>query len=162
MATQAKKEPDPGRLADELAQITRIKRVSGAEHGVIDWFKARFTQHGLQFKHSGRNLLAWRGAGKRRLLMNTHTDTVPPNKGYTREPWDGAREGGRVYGLGSSDAGGCLIGMFHWRVAPAAATARWHATSLASSAMWALATPTMSVACAVARAARTRRNGAQR
>lgn len=100
-------------LADSLAQIARIPRVSGNEHAVIEWFKQQFTKHGVQFKHSGRNLLAWRGQGKRRLLFNTHTDTVPPNKGYTRDPWDGAREQGRVHGLGSSDAGGCLIGMFY-------------------------------------------------
>lgn len=100
-------------LADSLSQITRIQRVSGNEHGVIEWFKAEFSKHGLPFKHSGRNLLAWRGSGPRRLLFNTHTDTVPANKGYTREPWDGAREQGRVYGLGSSDAGGCLMGMLY-------------------------------------------------
>jgi acetylornithine deacetylase len=100
-------------LADDLSQITRIKRVSGGEAQVVEWFKTRFSKHGLKLKHAGRNLLAWRGSGKKRLLLNTHTDTVPPNNGYTREPWDGAREQGRVYGLGSSDAGGCLIGMLH-------------------------------------------------
>ncbi|MBZ0137042.1 MAG: M20 family metallopeptidase [Planctomycetes bacterium] len=100
-------------LADALSQIVRIKSVSGNEHEVIEWFKAQFEKHGLQYKHSGRNLLAWRGQGPKRLLFNTHTDTVPPNNGYTRDPWDGARENGRVYGLGSSDAGGCLVGMFH-------------------------------------------------
>ena len=100
-------------LAEALSQIVRIKSVSGNEHAVVEWFKAQFERHGLSFKHSGRNLLAWRGNGPKRLLFNTHTDTVPPNPGYTRDPWDGARENGRVYGLGSSDAGGCLIGMFH-------------------------------------------------
>jgi acetylornithine deacetylase len=100
-------------LADALSRIVRIKRVSGNEHEVIEWFKEQFERFGLPYKHSGRNLLAWRGTGERRLLFNTHTDTVPPNPGYTRDPWDGARENGRVYGLGSSDAGGCLIGMLY-------------------------------------------------
>ncbi len=100
-------------LADDLSQITCIQRVSGNEAKVVDWFKARFEKLGIAYKHSGRNLLAWRGTGKRRLLLNTHTDTVPPNKGYTRDPWEGTREQGRVHGLGSSDAGGCLIGMLH-------------------------------------------------
>jgi acetylornithine deacetylase len=100
-------------IADSLSQITRIKRVSGNEHEVIAWFVEQFKKHGVQFKQSGRNLLAWRGAGKRRLLFNTHTDTVPPNKGYTRDPWTGERADGKVHGLGSSDAGGCLMGMFY-------------------------------------------------
>lgn len=106
-------EFDKDTLANALSQVVRIESVSGNEHGVIDWFKQQFEEHGLKFKQSGRNLLAWRGNGDKRLLFNTHTDTVPPNPGYTRDPWDGAREDGKVWGLGSSDAGGCLIGMFH-------------------------------------------------
>jgi acetylornithine deacetylase len=100
-------------LADALSQITRIPRVSGNEHEVIAWFKREFERHGLPLIHSGRNLLTWRGRGPRRLLLNTHTDTVPPNPGYTRDPWSGERGGGKVHGLGSNDAGGCLIGMFY-------------------------------------------------
>ena len=48
-------------LADALSQIVRINSVSGNEHEVIEWFKAQFKRHGVQFKHSGRNLLACQG-----------------------------------------------------------------------------------------------------
>lgn len=42
------------------------------------------------------------------ILMNSHHDTVKPNKGYTRDPFKAGLEDGRIYGLGSNDAGGCL------------------------------------------------------
>ncbi|MHC4840762.1 MAG: M20/M25/M40 family metallo-hydrolase [Planctomycetota bacterium] len=108
-----KTEFDKDTLANALSEIVRMESVSGNEHNVIAWFVEQFKKYGVEFKQSGRNLLAWRGQGPKRLLMNTHTDTVPPNPGYTRDPWDGAREDGKVWGLGSSDAGGCLIGMLH-------------------------------------------------
>lgn len=109
MATEAT-QPE---LIDALCALTRIKRVSGGEHECVEWFKTQFAKHGLPVKHSGRNLLTWRGKGKKTLLFNTHTDTVPANKGWTLDPWSPQRKDGRVYGLGANDAGGCLIGMFH-------------------------------------------------
>lgn len=43
------------------------------------------------------------------LLLNSHHDTVKPNKGYTRDPFDGAIADGKIFGLGSNDAGGALV-----------------------------------------------------
>ncbi len=37
-------------------------------------------------------------------MWNTHLDTVPPTKSWTRDPYDVVVEEGRVYGLGSNDA----------------------------------------------------------
>ncbi|MCQ3951128.1 MAG: hypothetical protein DPW14_15075 [Planctomycetes bacterium] len=99
-------------LIDWLCRLVRIKRVSGNEHEAVEFFKQEFSRFGLQFKQSGRNLLAWRGSGKKTLLFNTHTDTVPANKGWTLDPHDPLRKDGRVHGLGANDAGGCLVGMF--------------------------------------------------
>jgi acetylornithine deacetylase len=45
------------------------------------------------------------------LLLNSHHDTVKPNKAYTREPFDGAIEEGKLFGLGSNDAGGALVAL---------------------------------------------------
>ena len=45
------------------------------------------------------------------LLLNSHHDTVRPNKAYTREPFDGAIEEGKLFGLGSNDAGGALVAL---------------------------------------------------
>ena len=45
------------------------------------------------------------------LLLNSHHDTVQPNKGYTKDPFKAVVENGKLYGLGSNDAGGCLVSL---------------------------------------------------
>ncbi|MCY4781117.1 M20 family metallo-hydrolase [Sphingobacterium sp. UT-1RO-CII-1] len=45
------------------------------------------------------------------ILLNSHHDTVKPNKAYTRTPFLADEEKGKLYGLGSNDAGGCLVAL---------------------------------------------------
>lgn len=45
------------------------------------------------------------------ILLNSHHDTVKPNKGYTNDPFDAKTESGKLFGLGSNDAGGCLVSL---------------------------------------------------
>ena len=49
------------------------------------------------------------GPGKPTVLLNSHHDTVKPNPGYTREPFRATIEDGKLFGLGSNDAGGPLV-----------------------------------------------------
>ncbi len=42
------------------------------------------------------------------LLFNVHTDTVPANTGWSRDPWTPVIEDGRIYGLGSADTKGAI------------------------------------------------------
>lgn len=45
------------------------------------------------------------------ILLNSHHDTVKPNPQYTRDPFAPVVEDGKLYGLGSNDAGGCLVSL---------------------------------------------------
>ena len=45
------------------------------------------------------------------LLLNSHHDTVMPNSAYSRNPFEASIENGKLYGLGSNDAGGCLVSL---------------------------------------------------
>jgi len=45
------------------------------------------------------------------LLLNSHHDTVKPNPGYTRNPFEPSIEEGKLFGLGSNDAGGPLVSL---------------------------------------------------
>lgn len=45
------------------------------------------------------------------LLLNSHHDTVKPNAGYTLDPFHPLIKEGRLYGLGSNDAGGALVAL---------------------------------------------------
>ncbi|MEP6464947.1 MAG: M20 family metallo-hydrolase [Parafilimonas sp.] len=45
------------------------------------------------------------------IFLNSHHDTVKPNKQYTRDPFKADIEDGKLFGLGSNDAGGCLVAL---------------------------------------------------
>lgn len=45
------------------------------------------------------------------LLMNSHHDTVKPSASYTRNPYEPTHEDGRIYGLGSNDAGASVVSL---------------------------------------------------
>jgi acetylornithine deacetylase len=45
------------------------------------------------------------------LLLNSHHDTVRPNSQYTLDPFNPAVQDGKLFGLGSNDAGGCLVSL---------------------------------------------------
>lgn len=62
----------------------------------------------------GNNVFAqnkYYSSSKPTLLLNSHHDTVRPNKGYTLDPFQPIEKDGRLYGLGSNDAGGCLVSL---------------------------------------------------
>lgn len=50
-------------------------------------------------------------ADKPSLLLNSHHDTVKPNPLYTIDPFLPLIEDGKLFGLGSNDAGGCLVSL---------------------------------------------------
>ncbi len=45
------------------------------------------------------------------ILLNSHHDTVRPNTSYTRDPFAPTEQDGKLFGLGSNDAGGCLVSL---------------------------------------------------
>ena len=45
------------------------------------------------------------------ILLNSHHDTVKPNPQYTKDPYSPIIEDGKLFGLGSNDAGGCLVSL---------------------------------------------------
>lgn len=62
----------------------------------------------------GNNVFAknkYYAESKPTLLLNSHHDTVRPNKGYTLDPFFPLEKEGKLFGLGSNDAGGCLVSL---------------------------------------------------
>ncbi len=45
------------------------------------------------------------------FFFNSHHDTVKPNQGYIRDPYKADIIDGKLYGLGSNDAGGALVSL---------------------------------------------------
>ncbi|WP_298237462.1 M20 family metallo-hydrolase [uncultured Algibacter sp.] len=77
---------------------------------IEDWF----TRYNIDFKRTKNNVWAvnkYFEEGKPTLLLNSHHDTVKPNSAYTKDPFKAIVEDGKLYGLGSNDAGGCLVSL---------------------------------------------------
>jgi acetylornithine deacetylase len=68
----------------------------------------------LDTKRQGNNIFSlnkYYDAEKQTILLNSHHDTVKPNPKYTKDPFKPVIENGKLYGLGSNDAGGCLVSL---------------------------------------------------
>jgi len=77
---------------------------------IMQWFST----HDIKFESNNHNVWAknrFFDASKPTILLNSHHDTVKPNKGYTRDPFHAEVIDGKLYGLGSNDAGGCLVSL---------------------------------------------------
>ena len=73
-----------------------------------------FNQNEIPFKRENNNVWAFNkhfDKNKPTLLLNSHHDTVRPNQAYTNDPFKAIVEDGKLYGLGSNDAGGCLVSL---------------------------------------------------
>jgi len=73
-----------------------------------------FALKGIPASRVGNNIYALNknyDAAKPSVLLNSHHDTVKPNKGYTQDPFTPIEKDGKLFGLGSNDAGGCLVSL---------------------------------------------------
>ena len=77
---------------------------------IENWFKS----YDIDFIRNNNNIYAFNKCfdhSKPTILLNSHHDTVKPNKGYTNDPFESKVENGKLYGLGSNDAGGALVSL---------------------------------------------------
>ena len=97
-----------------LQQLISIPSFSKEEDRTADLIENFLKTHDIVPHRKMNNLWAWNkhfDANKPTILLNSHHDTVKPNSGYTRDPFDAVTEDGKLYGLGSNDAGGCLVSL---------------------------------------------------
>lgn len=97
-----------------LGKLIETSSFSGQEEGTAAILEAWMLQNGVEFNRSKNNVWATNrhfDPEKPTLLLNSHHDTVQPNKGYTHEPFHAKEENGKLFGLGSNDAGGALVSL---------------------------------------------------
>ncbi len=97
-----------------LRSLIRIQSFSKEEDKTADVIESFLAGKGIKTHRKLNNVWAYNkyfDAAKPTLLLNSHHDTVKPNSGYTRDPYDAAVEGDKLFGLGSNDAGGCLVSL---------------------------------------------------
>lgn len=99
---------------DLLKELISIQSFSSEEDKTADAIENWFTSFNIPFTRDNNNVYAknkhW-DSNKPTLLLNSHHDTVKPNSAYTKDPFNPHIEDGKLYGLGSNDAGGCLVSL---------------------------------------------------
>jgi acetylornithine deacetylase len=97
-----------------LKQLISTPSFSKEENDTAELICGFFSRHQVDFSRIGNNVFARNrhyDPSKPSILMNSHHDTVKPNKGYTHDPFDPIEQDGKIFGLGSNDAGGCLVSL---------------------------------------------------
>jgi acetylornithine deacetylase len=105
-------------LADDsielLKKLIKTPSFSKEEAPTAQIIELFLKQRGIRTYSKMNNIWAYNkhfDAAKPTILLNSHHDTVKPNSGYTRDPYSAEVEDGILYGLGSNDAGGCLVSL---------------------------------------------------
>ena len=97
-----------------LKNLIETESFSSEEEHTAALIEKWFTQNNIPFERENNNVWAYNKTfdkSKPTLLLNSHHDTVRPNQAYTKDPLKAIVEDGKLYGLGSNDAGGCLVSL---------------------------------------------------
>lgn len=99
---------------DLLKKLIETPSFSSEENNTAILLENWFISNGINFKRENNNIWAYNlhyDKSKPNLLLNSHHDTVKPNEGYTLNPFSAIEKDRRLFGLGSNDAGGCLVSL---------------------------------------------------
>lgn len=98
-----------------LHSLISIPSISRDEQAAADFLQNFIEESGIMTSRSGNNI--WCKApgfdpGKPTILLNSHIDTVKPVHGWRKQPFTSKYEDGKLYGLGSNDAGASVVSLF--------------------------------------------------
>ncbi|HCY97922.1 M20 family metallo-hydrolase [uncultured Polaribacter sp.] len=97
-----------------LKRLIETPSFSQEEENTAVLIAGWFLENNIPFQRTKNNIWATNkhfDESKPTLLLNSHHDTVKPNSAYTKDPFKAHFEDGKLYGLGSNDAGGCLVSL---------------------------------------------------
>ncbi len=97
-----------------LKKLIETESFSGEEEGTALLIEGWFNQNSIPFQRENNNIWATNkhfDKSKPTILLNSHHDTVKPNKAYTKNPLKAEVIDGKLFGLGSNDAGGSLVSL---------------------------------------------------
>ena len=97
-----------------LMDLIRTQSFSKEEDKTAQIIDTYLQNHGVKTHRELNNVWAFNkyfDSSKPTILLNSHHDTVHPNRDYTRDPFLPEIIDGKLFGLGSNDAGGCLVSL---------------------------------------------------
>tara|TARA_A100000164_G_C21926819_1_gene783513 strand:+ start:1486 stop:2538 length:1053 start_codon:yes stop_codon:yes gene_type:complete len=97
-----------------LQELIEIPSFSGEEDQTALCIENWLQKRGIETQRWKNNVWSKNknfDSKKPTLLLNSHHDTVQPNKAYTRDPFSADIINKKLYGLGSNDAGGALVSL---------------------------------------------------
>lgn len=95
-----------------LKALVRIPSFSREELHTADLIKDFLEAEGIPVLRNGNNIYCYNkyfDARKASILLNSHHDTVKPNESYKNDPYQPLETNGRLFGLGTTDAGASLV-----------------------------------------------------
>ncbi len=98
-------------LLKDLIQTESFSKQEDETAAIIEEF---FRERNIPYRRKKNNIWArnkYFDASKPTVLLNSHHDTVKPNPSWTLNPLNPLLKDGKLYGLGSNDAGGCLVSL---------------------------------------------------
>src|ERR1019366_2766634 len=101
-----------GDALDLLKQLIAIPSFSKEENNTADAIEKFLAIHQIPTKRFLNNVWSVNKNFEERkltVLLNSHHDTVKPNAGYNNNPFEAFEKDGKLFGLGSNDAGGPLV-----------------------------------------------------
>ncbi len=97
-----------------LKKLISTPSISKEEDKTADVVASFLSSRGIEISRKGNNVWArnkYFDPSKPTILLNSHHDTVKPNSAYTRDPFSPDVVDGRLYGLGSNDAGASVVSL---------------------------------------------------
>ena len=98
-----------------LSALISIPSISREEDKVADFLQNYIEESGIMTGRSGNNIWCISpmfDINKPTILLNSHIDTVKPVHGWRKQPFTAKMENGKLYGLGSNDAGASVVSLF--------------------------------------------------
>lgn len=102
---------DAVNLLTQLIKTPSFSKEEDQTAGILCHF---LQERDIAYSRVGNNVYALNkffDETKPTILLNSHHDTVKPNPKYSKDPFDPVVEDGKLFGLGSNDAGGCLVSL---------------------------------------------------
>jgi len=97
-----------------LKQLIAVPSFSREEKEVADLLESYLINRQLHPQRKGNNIRlcspVW-DSRKPVVLLNSHIDTVKPVAGWSQDPFSPLEKDGKLYGLGSNDAGASLVSL---------------------------------------------------